>query len=60
MAIIEKGNPYTHQEEKRASKPNYMPLQECDWCGQTPKYLNKYNDSKDLFCNKGCWIEYHS
>ena len=60
MATIVKGNPFTHEESKRESKVNYMPQEACAWCGQKPKYLYKYNDTKHWFCNRGCWIEYNS
>lgn len=60
MVVINKGNPYTHQEEKRESKVNYIPQESCPWCGRKPKYLYQYNDSGRWFCNKGCHIEYNS
>jgi len=63
MAIIIKGNPFTHHEEKRESMPTKTPwcatLLKCDWCGQSPKALYKYNDSKGWFCNKECHNSYH-
>lgn len=58
MALITKGNPYTHYEETRESKVNHS-QEECDWCGQKPKYLYKYNNRKGWFCNKGCYLDYH-
>ena len=59
MTTTHHGNPYTHEEHKRESKVNYN-RDECPWCGQKPKYLYQYDNSRGWFCNKGCWIEYHS
>lgn len=58
MAVIRKGNPYTHYEEKRESKTRSRG-EDCSWCGQKPKTLFKYNNTRGWFCNKGCWRDYH-
>ncbi len=59
MAILTKGNPNTHYEEKRESTPSRELVagnRECFGCGQCPKTLYKYNDTKGWFCNKNCGI----
>jgi len=58
MAIITKGNPFTHPEEKRESWVNIGDSYSCNWCGQSPKTLYKYNDTRGWFCNKKCWNGY--
>jgi len=61
MATICKGNPYTHQEEKRESVSGKLVNEDgCFWCGRQRNPLYRYNNTKGLFCNKGCWRAYHS
>uniref|UniRef100_A0A6M3JXK5 Uncharacterized protein n=1 Tax=viral metagenome TaxID=1070528 RepID=A0A6M3JXK5_9ZZZZ len=57
MATISKGNPYTHSESERTSKAGHG--QECDWCGQKPEVLYRYNRGRGWFCNLSCWKCYN-
>jgi len=58
MATIVHGNPFTHWEEKRESVPGKG--QTCAWCGDTRRVFFRYNDSREVFCNRGCWLTYSS
>jgi len=53
------GNPYTHEEHERETMTNTTKAHRCDWCGQKPKRLYKYDNTRGWFCNKGCWKDYH-
>lgn len=56
--LITWGSPYTHEEHSRESKTR-MPHESCDWCGQKPKTLFKYDGRRGWFCNKECYQSYH-
>ena len=68
MATIEHGNPYTHEEHIRESKPgrivNYSGVHignhTCGWCGSAPRVVYQYDRTKGWFCNQQCHQAYHS
>ena len=37
-----RGNPYTHEEHERETKANTDHKHDCEWCGQKPNRLYKY------------------
>ena len=53
------GNPYTHEEHSRTCIPNLEGHKKCDWCGNNPKRLFKYDGDIHRFCNKICYKDYH-
>lgn len=59
MAKLTWGRAYTHEEWSRESVTNADGRLSCDWCGQRPRVLFRYNGRKGLFCNKDCYESYH-
>lgn len=72
--IREWGNPYTHEEHSRECIPNKptgetlmgKPLTSeghwvtsCNWCGQEPARLYRYDGDSHMFCNRECYLSYH-
>jgi hypothetical protein len=65
-------NPFARGEYARKTVVTHGNLDECAWCGQSPKRLYRYtwvNDDRSgaldwrgakLFCNLGCHDSYHS
>jgi hypothetical protein len=59
MAELLYGNPFTHEQHRRVSRPGSTKASGCDWCGQNPKSLFNYDYSRGWFCNKECHHSYH-
>jgi hypothetical protein len=61
MAVIEWGNPYTHEEHRRESIPGKDKPGGggCDWCGRKRRTLFQYDGRTGWFCDKGCYHAYH-
>jgi len=64
MAILYHGNPYTHEEHRRESRPGREIKGGCDWCGQAPRTLYNYDQQYRTggglawVCNRGCSENY--
>lgn len=57
------GNPYTHEEHSRECHPNNPKthwVMSCDWCGQKPRRLYRYDGDRHWFCNRDCYNSYHN
>lgn len=68
-------NPFTHEEHTReciANKPVRFSgtlsrpitstgdiVRDCDWCGQKPARLYRYDGDKHSFCNRQCYTSFH-
>ena len=61
MATTTWGNPYTQEEHTRETvKAADRHQNGCSWCGNEKNVLYRYDGRKGLFCNKGCYKDYHS